>query len=206
MKKINKEEIILLLKTEGALKLADIRNHLHAETNSTVLYHLNYLIQHGIIKKNLDKKYKLVDVADGFFPERVETIRIPLITAKAGPNDNYIEETISTGELEKGVTSYTPENLIMVKVDGDSMYPTFSNGDLLLFRKSTNLPRNGDIVLWRVDDGAKIKRFQWKVNSEGVPYGLLLSDNTKMPENTPIEINDANSALIGSFLSVIKSA
>jgi len=208
MKKVTKESIIELLRKGGELNLTNIRIALGADNNTTPLHHLNGLIDAGKVRKTLNKTYRLVDVA-GLPTAGIETIKIPLIIARAGPSDNDIESVASVVDLPGGVSSHNPDNLIMVKVDGSSMTPTFNNGDLLLFQRlnSTlfNPLKDKDIVLWRVDDGAKIKRLRWMMDDDA-PYGLLLSDNAEDPNNRPIRIDDDNSSFIGKFLSVIRRA
>lgn len=196
-----KNEIIALLRTEGELTLTGIQDKLEKKHKPVVAYHLRGLIDRGLVHKTQNKTYKLVD-CDGLQVNGVETIIIPRIIAKAGPNDVFLSENVSTYELNKKDTSYKPEDLIIVQVSGTSMEPTFSDGDMLLFRKTFEKPENNSIVLWRVDDGAKIKRIKW-VNSPEESYGLLLSDNVSDPDNTPIRIDDNNSEFIGKFVSRI---
>ena len=204
MKKVAKSDILDLLKNRGDLNLMNIRDGVGAGNNSTVLHHLNVLLDQGLIRKTVNKTYKIVDV-DGLPATQIETIRVPLIIAKAGPNDILLEENTSTIKIDKTITSYSPENLIMVKISGDSMNPRFFDGDLLLFIKPTSKPNNNDIVLWRVDGGAKVKRFQWTVNENNEPRGLLISENLKDNDiNKPINIDDENSSYLGKFLFVVK--
>lgn len=200
-----KNKILDLLRSGGDLTLTNIQNQLGVQNKPTVLHHLKGLQDKGLIRKTQNKTYKIVD-ANGLPAEGVETIIIPKIIARAGKNDNVLEGNVSTGEIESKSTLYKPEDLIMVEVDGNSMFPTFNNGDLLLFGKMTDRPKNNDIVLWRVEDGAKIKRIKWAMDEEGEPYGLLISDNIQDPENTPIRIDDTNSEFIGRYLSIIHSA
>lgn len=197
-----KNEIIALLRANGELTLTAIQEKLGAKHKPVVSYHLQGLMDKGIIRKTQNKTYRLVDF-DGLPVNTIETILIPRIIAKAGPNDVILENNVSTGKIDVSETSYKPEDLIMVQVSGDSMTPTFNDGDLLLFRKTSERPKNNEIVLWRVDDGAKIKRIKWATTDDGEFYGLLLSDNVSDPDNRPIRIDDANSEFMGKFISKI---
>ena len=201
-----KDEIMRVLREFSELNLTAIQQKLQLKPTDKpkVLHHLRALLQKGLVRKT-EKTYKIVDV-DGLPAERIESIRIPLITAKAGASDVFLNENVSTGEINTSATFYNPEDLMMVRVSGDSMCPTFNAGDLLLFRKFDDRPKNNDIVLWRVDDGAKIKRFKWGQTEEGEPFGWLLSDNVQDAENRPIRIDDTNSEFISKFVSVIDRA
>lgn len=199
---MKRDEIINALRQYGALTLTEIQKKLDgATTKQAVSHHLNKLFATGQIQKIEKKKYKIPDVG-GFDAEEIETILLPCITAKAGPSDNVVEESLS-GIKIASQRSYKPTDLVAVKVSGMSMFPTFEDGDLLLFRKTLDRPINNKIVLWRVDDGVKIKRIKWQVEEDGTPYGLLLSDNVQDENNKPIKITDVNSSYIGTFVSVI---
>lgn len=198
-------EIIEVLRRHGALTLTEVQQKIETvATKQAVVHHLNKLVAAGLIQKLEKKKYKIPDVG-GFDIEEIETVLLPCITARAGPNDNIVEETLSSIKVASQ-HSYKPTDLIAVRVSGTSMWPTFDDGDLLLFKKSTERPLNNKIVLWRVEDGVKIKRINWMVEEDGTPYGLLLSDNIQDDNNRPIKITDMNSSYIGIFVSVISKA
>lgn len=199
---MKRDEIINVLRHYGALTLTEIQKKLVETTTKQALsHHLNKLFEAGQILKTEKKKYKIPDVG-GFDAEEIETILLPCITAKAGPNDNIAEESLSDIKIVSQ-RSYRPMDLVAVRVSGTSMLPTFEDGDLLLFRKTLDRPMNNKIVLWRVDDGVKIKRIKWQVEEDGTPYGLLLSDNIQDENNKPIKITDVNSSYIGTFVSII---
>lgn len=201
-RKYMKNKIIELLQKGQDMSLSNIQLALNVKNKPAVSYHLRGLLDKGIVQKTENKTYKLTEVA-GLAAEKMESIIIPCITAKAGPSDNVISESVTEIEMDSTKIPYKPNNLVIVKVSGTSMMPTFKDGDLLLFRKSQDRPRNNEIVLWRVDDGAKIKRIKWAIDDTGEPYGLLLSDNIQDEENKPIKITDDNSSFIGIFVSKI---
>ena len=202
---MTKTKIINALRQCGALTLTEIQQKIGGETTKqAVAHHLNKLVEIGQIQKIEKKKYKIPDVG-GVNAEEIEMILLPCITAKAGPNDNVVEESVSSIKIAQQ-RSYKPTDLVAVKVSGMSMFPTFDDGDLLLFRKTFDRPQNNKVVLWRIDDGVKIKRIKWIVEEDGTPYGLLLSDNIQDDNNRPIKITDMNSSYIGIFVSVISKA
>jgi repressor LexA len=68
------------------------------------------------------------------------------------------------------------KDLFLMKARGDSMEPAISDGELLLFKKTTELPPADSIVLCRKDEGLKIKRVRI-FNSEQGPKCQMVSDN-----------------------------
>lgn len=199
---MKRNEIINVLRQYGELTLTEIQQKFNmAITKQALSHHLNKLFETGQIQKNEKKKYKIPEVG-GFDAEEIETILLPCITAKAGPSDNVVEESVSSIKISQQ-RSYKPTDLVAVKVSGTSMVPTFDDGDLLLFRKTLDRPQNNKVVLWRIDDGVKIKRIKWMVEDDGTPYGLLLSDNMQDETNKPIKVTDINSNYIGTFVSII---
>lgn len=199
---MKRNEIINVLRQYGELTLTEIQQKFNmAITKQALSHHLNKLFETGQIQKNEKKKYKIPEVG-GFDAEEIETILLPCITAKAGPSDNVVEESVSSIKIAQQ-RSYKPTDLVAVKVSGTSMVPTFDDGDLLLFRKTLDRPQNNKVVLWRIDDGVKIKRIKWMVEDDGTPYGLLLSDNMQDETNKPIKVTDINSNYIGTFVSII---
>lgn len=85
------------------------------------------------------------------------------ISASAGPG-LIVEHEEEHGELAfrrdwiKSVSNAPVDQLAVVRVDGDSMYPTLAHGDhVLIDRQQTGLERDGIYVL-RVDEALQIKR------------------------------------------------
>lgn len=64
------------------------------------------------------------------------------------------------------VDGHVPNHDIVVKVNGDSMEPTFTNGQLLYVKKLTDpcLLRNGQFVIARIGDESYVKKFYKKEN------------------------------------------
>ena len=181
-----KDKILALLQGGKDLTLTQIQEQIGKldKDKPMVLYHLRGLVGLGKIRKNEDKTYSFIDVAG------VKTLNIEYIgEAKAGVNDKFHDDSAPKEYIPVAVSmiSHSPEDLLLVKVSGDSMAPTFNEGNLLMFKKI----KEGDIIdskiiVCRVDGGLKIKRYKDMGN-----YGLLLSDNYNQehPENHPIVID-----------------
>lgn len=196
-----KDDILNLLKQDSMGKnLNEIYSDFkEKKSRSLILHYLNQLVSDGLIKRHDNKVYSYISTipinGENLNVSSLETIVVPKIIAKCGNDDKLIDDNnIEQTEIALNKNSYKSDDLILVEVSGDSMSPTFNDGQLLLFRRwqSGEKPNNMDIILARVEDGAKVKRY----NS-----GLLLSDN---PENNkPIKIDDDNFQPLGRFVSVM---
>lgn len=212
---MKKEQILAVLRSSEELSLTEIYNKIllneYVEEDGVskplILHHLNNMIKEGIVLKNINKKYKIVSIdygkGDSLNVESLDTIVLPRIIARAGPAEKYIPDNIERSSVKLNKNLYKTEDLILVEIAGNSMLPTFYDGDLLLFKKFNlgEKPTNNQIILARVGDGAKVKRFM-KIGNKG----LLLSDNSSDPDNGPISINDENFMPIGFYLSKIDSS
>lgn len=81
--------------------------------------------------------------------------------------DDTIEKEFS---LDENLIKH-PEITFFVRASGDSMAPTILEGDLLVIEQ-TNRPKNGDVVLARLDGEFSVKRF-----SKSDAYSELCADN-----------------------------
>ena len=57
------------------------------------------------------------------------------------------------------------------------MEPNIHEGELLLFRKNSEIPADNTIVFCRKGNGLKIKRFNKYINEKGEKSYRLVSDN-----------------------------
>lgn len=86
----------------------------------------------------------------------------------------------------KGVVS----SMRLAEVSGDSMLPTLSNGDFVLFDTSKREPRDGKIMVVGVDNHLLIKRV--RISPDGI---YLLSDNRVIYE--PVFARAENTRFLG---------
>ena len=86
----------------------------------------------------------------------------------------------------KGVVA----SMRMAQVSGDSMLPTLTDGDFVLFDTSKRAPLDGKIMVIGIDNHLYIKRV--RVSPEGI---FLVSDNKSVYE--PWRINPENTRFLG---------
>lgn len=195
-----KTKILALLQNGAELTLTQITEQIgeKKENKPVVLYHLKRLIDEGKIRKNEDKTYSFVD------SEGLKTINIECVTAKAGSNDVFYDENDKIYiPVAINMISHDPNDLLLVKVSGNSMEPTFSDGNILMFKKIKNTDEIQDnkIIVCRVDGGLKVKRYK-----DMGHYKLLLSDNFNYEhqENMPIPIDENRDfEILGRYVSRI---
>lgn len=71
--------------------------------------------------------------------------------------------------------------LAFITASGDSMYPTISDGDMLLVNRATTQPKDGKIYVFRQGEQLWVKRVQ------GIMGGIrLISDNKEL--YSPIDV------------------
>ncbi|MES1135250.1 helix-turn-helix transcriptional regulator [Mannheimia haemolytica] len=69
----------------------------------------------------------------------------------------------------------------LLPLPGDSMYPTISDGDMLLVNRATTQPKDGKIYVFRQGEQLWVKRVQ------GIMGGIrLISDNKEL--YSPIDV------------------
>lgn len=210
MLNMKKDQILAVLRDGKELSLSEIYKKIYTDSfdeqtlsKPLILHHLNNMVRDGLLIKN-DKKYKITNIdfgqGDSLNIDSLDTIVLPRIVARAGAAEKVIPDTVDTSTVKLNKNRYKPEDLILVEVAGNSMTPTFQDGELLLFKKFQlgETPSNNQIILARIDNGAKIKRFV-NVNN----FGLLLSDNVSDPDNFPIHVDDNNFAPIAKYVSKI---
>lgn len=89
---------------------------------------------------------------------------VPQLTAKAAAglgHDNPHVESRSTLAFKREWLRYrgaNPKNLMVIYADGDSMWPTISDGDILLVDKSKVEPMDRQVFVLTSAEGAIVKR------------------------------------------------
>ena len=77
-------------------------------------------------------------------------------------------------------------SLSFILAEGDSMWPTINNGDMILIDHSRNTPKDGKIYVVRSGDQLWVKRIQ------GIIGGIrLISDNKDVYDPVDVIFNDA---------------
>ena len=122
------------------------------------------------------------------------------VTASAGAGRLVPQETVLyavgfRSEWIKNITGAATRDLGIIKVEGDSMEPTISDGDIVLFDKTQNSPKLQGIYVIRIEDSICVKRVHYDPQRRTV---TLISDNKAYPA---VEISDLDSFnIIGRIL------
>lgn len=117
-------------------------------------------------------------------PRLIPVGRVP-ISASAGPGalpgDERQRPYFAFDERWlKGMTSATPSDLVIIRVEGDSMAPTLSDGDDILIDQGDCLDRIRDgIYVLRVDEALMVKRLALNPVTRRV---TVQSDNPAYPD------------------------
>ncbi|MDR1160407.1 MAG: winged helix-turn-helix transcriptional regulator [Syntrophomonadaceae bacterium] len=163
--------IIEIIKNTPNVTLQQIAEGLGLKSVSTVHVHINKLINENFIVREGRKLIPTNRDVSEFTP-------LPFYGyAQCGDNDIFAEENIVDYiSMPTRVLPIPTKDLFLMKAKGDSMEPTISDGELLLFKKTNELPSADSIVLCRKDEGLKIKRIR-TFNSEEGPKLQMVSDN-----------------------------
>jgi phage repressor protein C with HTH and peptisase S24 domain len=116
----------------------------------------------------------LVSEADGY-------IKVPRFDVKASAgggaiihSEQIVDHLYFKTEWVKNVLGIPRDFLALISVQGDSMEPTLSNGDLILVDTRTSRVEDGAIYVVQYDDALLVKRLQKKYDGSVV----IRSDNT----------------------------
>lgn len=115
--------------------------------------------------------------------------------------DNLPEKTCGHWRLPiaefKSITSSNPENLRMLRVQGDSMMPTIEDGDWVWVDISNNFIGSDGIYLIRMATGLAVKRLQ-----SGLSNVVIKSDN--YPTYSDITADVGEVKIIGKVVYILK--
>lgn len=133
---------------------------------------------------------------------RKDEVTIEMIDATACCGDgidNLPEKTCGHWRLPiaefKSITSSSPENLRMLRVQGDSMQPTISEGDWVWVDTSNNFVGSDGIYLIRMATGLAVKRLQ-----SGLSNIVIKSDN---PTYSDITADVGEVKIIGKVVYIL---
>ena len=113
--------------------------------------------------------------------ELPEIVFIRLVKAVPRAGTGSLETDSDTVSLYSFHTSFirrkggTPETMVLFNIDGDSMEPTVSAGDMVMINQSLNDIRSGSIYLIRFEGELMLKRLERRPGGEV----LIRSDNEK---------------------------
>lgn len=116
----------------------------------------------------------LVSEADGY-------VKVPRFEVKASAgggaiihSEQIVDHLYFRTEWVKNVLGIPRDFLALISVQGDSMEPTLSNGDLILIDTRTSRVEDGAIYVVQYEDALLVKRLQKKYDGSVV----IRSDNT----------------------------
>ena len=175
------KQILELVQQNPQITLAELAKAVGLKSVSTVHVHIRKLIKENFLERNGHALIATHRPVDEFTP-------IPFYGfAQCGDTDIFAEENIV--DYVNMPTKFLPtptQDLFFIKAKGDSMEPSISEGDMLMFRKTSELPPVGSVVLCRRADGLKIKRLG-RYNTENGPAYRLVSDNKAKYEPFPAD-------------------
>lgn len=175
------KQILELVQKNPQITLAELAKAVGLKSVSTVHVHIRKLIKENFLERNGHALIATHRPVDEFTP-------IPFYgLAQCGDTDIFAEENIL--DYVNMPTKFLPtptQDLFFIKAKCDSMEPSISEGDLLMFRKTSELPPVGSVVLCRKADGLKIKRLG-RYNTENGPAYHLVSDNKAKYEPFPAD-------------------
>jgi repressor LexA len=176
-------KIIEIIKNTPNVTLQQIAKGLGLKSVSTVHVHIKKLIDQNFIIREGRKLILTNRDPNEFTP-------LPFYGyAQCGYNDIFAEENIVDYiSMPTRVLPTPTKDLFLMKAKGDSMEPAISDGELLLFKKTNEMPAVDSIVLCRKDEGLKIKRVRIFNSEEGAKYQMV-SDNKLKYE--PFDCDDS---------------
>jgi phage repressor protein C with HTH and peptisase S24 domain len=140
-------------------------------------------------------------------PQNPNTVNIPYfksVSAAAGNgnliDDDGIPEVLAFSRKWLRDSGISSTDLSIIRVSGDSMFPTLINGDTLLVDHSQTAPLDGLILVVKTEDGLMVKRSGGR---EGESL-TLLSDNPNIAPRT-VDVSSADCAILGRVVSVARS-
>ena len=95
-----------------------------------------------------------------------DTVTFPIVTSVAAHYDSVSTDESATGERIEVPSAYLkgrkPEEFCAMRVRGDSMFPSFQDGDVVLVLRQTTMNHSGEIgVISYGDDEMTIKRINY---------------------------------------------
>ncbi len=102
-----------------------------------------------------------------------DTVTFPIVTSVAAHYDGVSSDESATGEHIEVPSAYLkgrkPEEFCAMRVRGDSMFPSFQDGDVVLVLRQTTMNHSGEIgVISYGDDEMTIKRINYVTGEDWI--------------------------------------
>jgi hypothetical protein len=183
----------LYLKEEDRKAIAKILNINEQELSPNML-------DSPFVPTHIEGVSALASKITSVFKKDEVTIEMIDATACCGDGiDNLPEKTCGHWRLPiaefKSITSSNPENLRMLRVQGDSMKPTIDDGDWVWVDTSNNYIGSDGIYLVKLATGLAVKRLQ-----SGLSNVVIKSDN---PTYSDITADVGEVKIIGKVVYIL---
>lgn len=158
------------------------------------------LLPDGFLPSHIEGVSAIASKITSVFKKDEVTIEMIDVTACCGDGiDNLPEKTCGHWRLPiaefKSITSSNPENLRMLRVQGDSMQPTINEGDWVWVDTSNNYIGSDGMYLIRMATGLAVKRLQ-----SGLSNVVIKSDN---PTYSDITADVGEVKIIGKVVYIL---
>lgn len=122
-----------------------------------------------------------------------DVVRLPVLGDIAAGYEHIAIENWEGESIEiprSFLKGHPVEDYFMLRVQGDSMYPLYLNGDIVLVLKQATLNRSGDVGVIRYDgDNATLKRVEYVMGEDWMRLVPINPEYApKMIENEDLEL------------------
>ncbi|MBI2450654.1 MAG: repressor LexA [Candidatus Nealsonbacteria bacterium] len=154
---------------------SELKKKLKISSNQSLLDIFSILERKNLIKREEGSARGIKILKAGYEAISAPPLAPMVGITSAGSFTEAIEEIDAWQPLSKDVETIA-EDVMIVRVIGDSMINAdIKDGDFILFKK-TNDFSSGDIVLAQTPDGTTVKRF---ISQDKPPYAFLKPENQK---------------------------
>ncbi len=154
---------------------SELKEKLNVSSNQTILDIFSILEKKNLISREEGSARGIKILRKGYKTINAKPLAPVVGITSAGSFTEAIEEIDAWKPLSKDVETIA-DNVLIVRVMGDSMInANINDGDLILFKK-TNEVVSGDIVLVQTPDGTTVKRF---ISQHKPPHKFLKPENPK---------------------------
>lgn len=172
--------------------IREFQEHLGLSTPSLVHHHLRQLEKNGYLKKNPHRNSSYIVMGES--PEK-EIAYLPLFGhAQCGPEGELLDDSILEHvPVPTRILNFPSSDGFIVEARGDSMLPRIHEGDMVIARKTSQVP-TGSLAVCVYDEETLIKKIQYDEHAI-----LLVSLN---PAFAPIVVRE-NLRVVGEVKNVM---